>query len=72
MMLRTTNPDLTDGYRAVLQNALANLYALETAVERGIANAASLKSAKFNAVVPHDLDQLIAVLVELKAKNIRG
>jgi hypothetical protein len=67
VMLRATSPDLTDNQRATLQNALANLYALETAVERSLGDTSVLKPAKFNAVISRDIDNLIVALAELKA-----
>jgi ribosomal protein S13 len=69
VMLRTTNADLSEGQRVVLQNALANLYALETAVERGLRNNSILNPVKFNAVISGDLDHLIAALAEVKAAS---
>ena len=65
--LRASSPDLSDAHKATIQAALLNLHDIELAVEKGLDNPSSLKSAKFNAVLSEDLDGLTAALAELKA-----
>jgi hypothetical protein len=65
--LRASSPKLSHNQRSAIQNALANLYALEGLVERSLGDPSGLKPAKFNAVISRDVDELIAALAELKA-----
>lgn len=64
--LRSSSEDLSSGQRSAIQSALVNQRAIETAVERGLSNPSSLKPAKFNSVLSDDVDNLTAVLAELK------
>jgi hypothetical protein len=68
--LKATNIDLNDSQKTIIQSALANLYSIEAAVERALANPAQLKAARFNALITTDVDNLLTVLNELKAKKI--
>jgi hypothetical protein len=65
--LRGTDVALSADQQSSLQNALTNLYAVETAVERALeAGAAPAKPAKFNAVLSRDIDALLMALGELQ------
>jgi|SRR4051812_38574934 hypothetical protein len=70
--LRATNSDLSDVQKAAIQTALANLTYVERAVERGLVNPASLKPTRFNAAISTDIDNLQAILVELKTTKSGG
>jgi hypothetical protein len=67
--LRNATVMLSNEQQASLQNALTNLYATETAVERALESGVALKAAKFNVVMSRDIDALLAALVELQNKH---
>jgi hypothetical protein len=67
--LRASNSDLTDRQQTVIQAALTNLLDIEFAIERASANTETLRPAKFNAVLSQDIDQLLAIFVELKSSK---
>jgi hypothetical protein len=68
--LRSSSPMLTDTQQTIVQEALANLYSIETAVERTLAGQTSPKTPKINAIISSDIDRLLTVLAELKASKI--
>jgi len=68
--LRTANARLNGHQLSAIQNAVANLSQLESAVERREDNPSGLKPAKFNLVISKDIDELVAALEELKASDI--
>lgn len=70
--LRTTNPHMTSNQRNVVQSALANLIVIENLVEKGLVNPGSLNAAKFNSSISNDIDNLLAVLTELKMAKAGG
>jgi hypothetical protein len=72
ILLRASNAELSNSQKSVIQGALTNLSDIERAVERGLVNPASLKPARFNAVLSTDVDNLLTVLAELKATRSGG
>ena len=72
VVLRNTNMVLSGEQQASLQNALTNLYAVETAVERALEGRVAIKAAKFNVVLSRDIDALLAALVELQNTHSGG
>ena len=67
--LRAANGDLSEGHLSLIQNAIANLQDIEASVERALISPGALKPAKFNALLSEDIDNLVAVLTELKASK---
>jgi hypothetical protein len=65
--LRGTNSNLNDGQESVVQRAVTNLRDMEEAVERFLGGGAAVKAPKFNSIISQDVDDLLAVLIELKA-----
>lgn len=70
--LNSSTNDLSDSHRVSVQGALANLTAMEMAVERQLGNPAGLNSAKFNKILSRDIDNLQAALTELKYAKTGG
>jgi hypothetical protein len=70
VILRSSNLMLTDPQQTVVQEALANLYSIETTVERALAGQTLPKTPKINAIISSDIDRLLTVLAELKASKI--
>jgi len=71
VIVRSTNPNLPDAHRAVLQSAITNLSELETLVEHS-SKPTALKPAKFNAILSRDADDLVAILAELISAKTGG
>jgi hypothetical protein len=72
VQIRTSEVDLSDDQQEAFQNALTNLRAIQNRVEKGLTNTASLKPANFNNTISDDIDRLLAVLTQLKAKQAGG
>ena len=70
--LRSSGQELSDTHSAAIQAALTNLRDIETQVEKSATNQTSLKAAKFNSLISADIDNLLAVLNELKAAKSGG
>ena len=70
--LRNSGEALTDAQGAVIQSALVNLRSIEAQVERSLRNADTLKPARFNALISDDVDNLVAVLTQLKSSKVGG
>lgn len=70
--LRTSNPGLTERQNTVIQEALSNLRLYETNVERGLSSGGAPNAAKLNASLSRDIDDLVAVLGEIKMASTGG
>lgn len=64
--LKAANADLSAEQRTAIQSALTNIAAIERAVEAGLNDKESLRSARFNRIISQDIDSLLTVLVEIK------
>lgn len=66
VVTRTNNKQLTSKQQEAIQAALANLIVIENTLERALANGATPNTARMNAALSVDIDNLVAVLTEIK------
>jgi hypothetical protein len=65
--IRSSNPDLVEGYRTTLQSAIQHFTDIEKKVERALVNdSAPTGVAKLNTIVSSQLDQINEVLAALR------
>lgn len=73
VQLRNTNIQMTDAQLSIIQSASANLGEIERHVERFLSGGSvPLRSAKLNAVISDHIDELVAVLTQLKVHEAGG
>ncbi|MGJ5076733.1 hypothetical protein [Bradyrhizobium oligotrophicum] len=66
IVLKSSGTKLSDVQLAVIQNAVANLSAMEDHLEKALANKGAFPVAKFNNLISRDIDKLVDVLTTLK------
>jgi hypothetical protein len=69
IVLRAASADLSDDHRSVIQDAIANLSAMEAHVDKAITSKSELSVAKFNSLLSRDIDKLVDILTGLKANQ---
>lgn len=69
IVLRASSVDLSDGHRAIIQDAIANLSTMETHIEKSLASKIPLPVARFNSLLSRDIDKLVDVLTSLKTSQ---
>jgi hypothetical protein len=67
--LRTSSPNLTEKQKTAIQRTLQNLRVLEQSAEEGLVDGAIADTVRFNAKLSDDIDELVAILGELKMAN---
>jgi hypothetical protein len=70
VIARTNNSRLTSSQQEAIQSALANLIVLENTLERALANGATPNTAKLNASISVNIDNLLAALTEIKMSKV--
>lgn len=68
IQLKSCNILLSAELSSVVQGALANLGLIEKQVEKSLSELNDIKPSKFNASISGDIDGLLGVLTELKAR----
>ena len=66
ILISTNGKTLTDNQRITIKDAIVNLKQIEDVVEKALPSGATLKAAKLNRLISSDIDNLVAVLAELK------
>jgi hypothetical protein len=70
VIARANNSQLTSHQREAIQSSLANLIVLENTLERALASGSTPNAPKLNASISTNIDDLLAVLTEIKTSKI--
>lgn len=70
VIARANNRQLTGRQQEAIQSALANLIVLESTLERAFATGSTPNAPKLNASISTNIDDLLAVLTEIKMSTI--
>jgi len=70
VIARANNNQLTSHQQEAIQSSLANLIVLENTLERALASGSTPNAPKLNASISTNIDDLLAVLTEIKTSKI--